>query len=143
MSVAATPYPRVNEAIERFTHWLNHRREMREMAELDAAEFGRIAHDLGVASADLEGLVRQGTDAEEMHVLLKALGIDEAALERASPLLVRDLERVCAICKHKSECDQDIADGVLADTYRAYCGNAVTLDALVPPATPRPGKASS
>ena len=49
------------------------------MCQFDAAEFGRIAHDLGVTSSDLDELVRQGPHkVDELPVLLKALGIDEA-----------------------------------------------------------------
>ena len=87
-------------------------------------------------------LVRQGPHkVEELPVLLKALGIDEEAIGRAQPLVMRDLERVCALCRHKKECDHDIADGSLTQHYEAYCGNKVTLDALEqdahrpPPAT--------
>ena len=75
--------------------------------------------------------MRQGPHkVEELPQLLKVLGIDEDALARAQPLVMRDLERVCALCRHKSECDHDIAEGSLAEHYEAYCGNKVTLDAL-------------
>jgi hypothetical protein len=131
MTAHTKPYPFVDRLIEMFGDWLKHRREITEMCQFDAAEFGRIAHDLGVTSSDLDELVRQGPHkVEELPQLLKILGIDEAAIARAQPLVMRDLERVCALCRHKSECDHDIADGTLAEHYEAYCGNKVTLDAL-------------
>jgi hypothetical protein len=117
--------------IEMFGDWLKHRHEITEMCQFDNQEFGRIAHDLGVTSAELDSLVRLGPHKiEELPVLLKALGIDEDAIARAQPLVLRDMERVCALCRHKSECDHDIADGTLAQHYEAYCGNAPTIDAL-------------
>ncbi|KIZ47915.1 MULTISPECIES: hypothetical protein [Rhodopseudomonas] len=116
---------------EMFADWLRHRREISEMCQFDAAEYSRIAHDLGVTASDLDDLVRQGPhQVEELPQLLKVLGIDEHALARAQPLVMRDLERVCALCRHKSECDHDIADGSLAEHYESYCGNKVTLNAL-------------
>ncbi|MGP9813958.1 hypothetical protein ACTZWT_20800 [Rhodopseudomonas sp. NSM] len=131
MPANSRPYPFVDRLIETFADWLKHRRDVSEMCQFDAAEFSRIAHDLGVTSTDLDELVRQGPHkVEELPLLLKALGISEEAIARTQPLVMRDLERVCALCRHKSECDHDIADGSLADHYQAYCANKVTLDAL-------------
>jgi len=144
MPAHTRPYPLVDRLIETFADWLKHRRDVSEMCQFDAAEFGRIAHDLGVTSTDLDELVRQGPHkVEELPQLLKALGISEDAIARTQPLVMRDLERVCALCRHKSECDHDIADGSLVDHYQAYCANKVTLDALaeelhsIPPANAR------
>ncbi|WP_322515419.1 hypothetical protein SR870_20900 [Rhodopseudomonas palustris] len=131
MPAHSRPYPFVDRLIETFAEWLKHRRDVSEMCQFDAAEFSRIAHDLGVTSTDLDELVRQGPHkVEELPQLLKALGISEEAIARTQPLVMRDLERVCALCRHKSECDHDIADGSLAEHYQAYCANKVTLDAL-------------
>jgi hypothetical protein len=67
-----------------FGEWLKHRREIREMRELDASEFTRIAHELCVTPGDLDTFVRQGPHAtDELPKLLKALGIDEKTLARA------------------------------------------------------------
>jgi hypothetical protein len=129
--MTAHTYPLVSRMVEMFGDWLKHRHEITEMCQFDNQEFGRIAHDLGVTPSELDSLVRLGPHKiEELPVLLKALGIDEDAIARAQPLVLRDMERVCALCRHKSECDHDIADGTLAQHYEAYCGNASTIDAL-------------
>ncbi|PYF04442.1 hypothetical protein BJ122_10395 [Rhodopseudomonas faecalis] len=128
---STTPYPLVDRLIGVFADWLKHRQEVSEMCQFDAAEFSRIAHDLGVTSSDLDELVRHGSHSvEELPHLLKSVGIDEQAVARTQPLVLRDMERVCALCQHKKECDHDIADGSLAAHYEAYCSNAVTVDAL-------------
>ena len=62
--------------------------------------------------------------------LLKALGIDEAALASAEPLLHHDMERVCAMCRHKRQCSRDAAAGTIAAHYRDYCLNVPTIDQL-------------
>jgi uncharacterized protein YjiS (DUF1127 family) len=137
MSEQSTPYPRVEFLIDAFASWLKHRRELNELRQMDRGEFDRIADDLRVTPDDLEELVRQGTHAaDELPEMLKALGIDEAALARAEPLVLRDMERVCAMCQQKRQCDRDLAAGTAAAHYEDYCLNASTIDQL----RPAPGK---
>ena len=131
MSTASRPYPIVQGLIESFAGWLKHRRELNEMRQLDRTEFDRIANDLRVSPDDLEELVRHGHHAaDELPKMLEQLGISEEHLGRVQPLLLRDMERVCALCQHKAQCDRDLADGTAAENYHGYCGNAATLEAL-------------
>ena len=131
MTTHSKPYPRVTSLIETFADWLKHRRELNEIRQLDRAEFDRIAADLEISSGDLDELVRRGLHAaDELPVLLKALGIDEAKLENTHPLVLRDMERVCALCTHKVECDADLISGGAATHYRDYCPNASTIEEL-------------
>jgi hypothetical protein len=46
------------------------------------------------------------------------------------------MERVCALCGHKGECDRDLAAGTSAEHYEGYCLNADTIELLGPPARP-------
>ena len=117
---------------ERLTHtfndWLNHRRELNEMRQLNPVEFERIAHDLQVSPADLNELVNQGPHAaDELPKLLAALGIKADDLARIEPVVLHDMERVCALCGHKRECDHDLAAGTSAEHYQEYCANASTI----------------
>jgi hypothetical protein len=131
MTAESKPYPRVEFLINSFADWLKHRRELHEMRQMDRSEFDRIAGDLRVTPDDLEELVRQGPHAaDELPKMLKALGINEASLARAQPLVLRDMERVCAMCNHKRECDRDLAAGTAAQHYEEYCLNAPTIDRL-------------
>ena len=133
MTVQEHPYPRVEFLIDMFADWLKHRRELSEMRQMDRTDFDRIASDLRVSPAELDNLVRQGSHAaDELPKLLKALGIDEAALARSEPMVLRDMERVCALCNHKRECDRDLAAGTSAGHYEAYCLNSATIDGLTP-----------
>lgn len=125
------PYPVVGFLMETFGDWLNHRRELSEIRQMDTADFDRIASDLQVSPGVLDTLVRQGPHAaDELPKLLKVLGIDEDALARTQPLVLRDMERVCAMCAHKRECDRDLAAGTSAGHYEGYCLNAPTIDNL-------------
>ncbi len=121
--------------IERLTHmfadWLQRRQELGEMRQLNTAEFDRIASDLRLSPADLNELVRHGPDAaNELPKLLKALGISQEDLTRVEPLVLQDMERVCALCGHKRECDRDLAAGTSAEHYEQYCLNAPTIAEL-------------
>jgi hypothetical protein len=118
--------------VERLTHtfrdWLKHRQELNEMRLLNTVEFDRIANDLRVSPADLNELVRQGPHAaDELSKLLKALGINEKDLARIEPMVLHDMERVCALCAHKRECDRDLAAGTSAEHYQGYCLNAPAI----------------
>ena len=114
-----------------FSDWLKHRRELNEMRQLNMVEFDRIANDLRVTPGELNELVRQGPHAaDELPRLLRVLGIDEEALARTQPLVLRDMERVCSLCQHKGECDRDLHDGTSAGHYQGYCPNAGTIETL-------------
>jgi hypothetical protein len=124
-------HPIVDGLSEVFGNWLNHRREMRELRQLDSGEFDGIARDLRMTSADLDTFVRQGPHAaDELPRLLEVLGIDEAALVRSEPAVLRDMERVCVSCDRKVQCRNDLAIGVSARDYEDYCLNAQTMNAL-------------
>ena len=131
MTAQEHPYSRVELLINTFADWLKHRRELSELRQLDTAHFDRIAGDLRVSPDDLNKLVRRGPHAaDELPMLLKALGIDEADLRRTQPLVLRDMERVCALCVSKHQCDRDLAAGTSAEHYEGYCLNAPTIESL-------------
>lgn len=131
MSTETRPYPVVQDLIDSFAGWLKHRRELKEMRELDRYNFDRIASDLRVSPSELEQLVRHGPHAaDELPKMLEALGIDEERLSRTQPLLLRDLERVCALCPDKARCHRELAEGAAAEHYQEFCLNAATLETL-------------
>lgn len=121
----------VNNMIDRFGNWLEHRREIRELRGLDSGEFASIARELSVTPADLDTFVRQGPhSADKLPKLFRALGIDPEALARTEPLVLRDMARVCAACQQKARCSRDLEAGMSAQHYDEYCLNASTVDAL-------------
>jgi transcriptional regulator with XRE-family HTH domain len=135
MPAHCKPYPVFDNLITTFGDWLRQRRELNELRQLNTSEFERIATELRVSPGDLNELVRQGPHAaDELPKLLKILGIDEEALARTQPMVLRDMERVCALCASKGECDRDLAAGTSAEHYEGYCLNASTIETLDLPA---------
>ena len=131
MTARSKSHVSIEALIGTFSDWLRHRRELNEMRKLDRADFDRIACDLRVSPDALEQLVRNGPHAaDELPKLLKTLGIDEATLADTQPFLLRDMERVCAMCEQKRQCDRDLADGTSAERYQDYCANAPTIERL-------------
>ena len=112
MATGNNSYPIVEGAINLFGDWLEHRQAMRELRDIDSGDFARIAHDLCVSPAELDAVVRQGPHASDgLPRLLQSLGIDEAALSRAQPVLQRDMIRVCTACREKAACNHDYRAG--------------------------------
>jgi Family of unknown function (DUF6455) len=131
MTPQIKPYPIINKLIYVFGNWLKHRQEIREIRDLDSVAFANIAHELCITPADLDTFVRQGPHAvDELPKLMTALGIDQKALSRTQPLVLRDMARVCASCQQKHQCDRDLDAGTFARHYEEYCLNASTIDAL-------------
>jgi len=89
-----------------------------------------IANDLQLSPADLEELVRRAPTADELPRLLEALGISAQDVARVEPMVVQDMERVCALCESKRECDRDLASGASAEHYQEYCLNAPRIAQL-------------
>jgi hypothetical protein len=98
---------------------------------MNRTDFDAIARDLRVTPDDLDQLVQAGPHgADELPKMLKALGIDGESIARTEPLMVRDMQRVCAVCRDKAQCDGDLAAGTAAEHYKSYCSNASTLEVL-------------
>lgn len=134
MTTQNQPYPVVQALIDIFGDWLIRRRKMSELRRLGRTDLDRIAGDLRVSSNDLSKLVEFGRGAGELSALLKKLGIKKSDLVQTEPLMVRDMERVCGLCRHKSKCDHELAAGTAAEHYQDYCPNAYTIRALREPA---------
>jgi hypothetical protein len=117
--------------LQTLADWLKRQRERAELAALDPDERARVAHDLGVSASELDFLVRESRDPVQLPRMLAALGIDEAALQRAEPAMVRDMLRVCSLCQSVDACkyalDQNIADVA----YPHFCPNAEPLKTIL------------
>jgi hypothetical protein len=129
-----THYPIVEALIDRVTHWIKHHNDTANCARELAAcgdDVSRIAGEFGMTADQLVALVQKGSGAaDELLVMINELGLDAAKIRSTLPTVMRDLERNCAMCDHKSDCRRDFASHTAAAHYHDYCSNADTLDAI-------------
>ena len=131
MTPETRQYPVVEAVIDRFARWLKHRREIADSCNCNSEEYARIAHDLNLSAAELNTLVRHGAHAgDQLPKMMQALRLDPDAIRRVEPMVMRDLERVCALCEHKRQCGHELAAGKAAEDYAEFCPNADTLSSL-------------
>ena len=95
-------------------------------------EVRQIAKDIGVSSAELRGIARKEPGAADLlQKMLVALGVAPETLIKRNPAVMRDLQRLCVSCSHKSRCQHELAIGEAAARFHEFCPNAFTLDALL------------
>lgn len=122
------PYPVVSYLIDQLGDWIKQRRQLHELGELDRGEYRRMAHELGLTPGDLDALVRRGVDgASELPQMLRALGFDQAAIDKIAPPQMMEMRHACAGCRHKRACHNDLAAKTAAANYEDYCANANEL----------------
>jgi hypothetical protein len=75
-------------------------------------------------------LPRYFYDASLLRRCMDMLQVDQSDLARDDPLLFRELQGMCALCRNKEECAQDLAhqfDDVRWDRWWVYCPNSAIL----------------
>jgi hypothetical protein len=61
------------------------------------------------------------------------LRIDPDAVDRADPLLYRELQGLCSLCRSKGRCARDLAHDAAdraSQSWKEYCPNGTTLNRL-------------
>ena len=125
----------MNSAFSGVARWINHYRDKldpdRQFGSCTPDDVEEIAHDLSMTAEDLRTVVRRGPDgARLLSKMLTAMGADPRKLAIDDPLTMRDLQRLCASCAYKRQCEHDLAEGRGVDSYHDYCPSAYTLDML-------------
>lgn len=114
--------------------WHNYRAKLAALNELEAANDhtrSRIAGDLGIDPSTLHEVVVHGTGADRlMERMMADFGIDAAALRKADPAGIRDIEILCSQCASKGRCARELAAGTAVARAAAFCPNAETFRAF-------------
>lgn len=110
-------------------------REQREFAAFandDPVEARRVAREVGLTTNELRQISGSGWQWRRLLAgRMRRLGLDFAALNAVDPAITRDLALSCARCSSKLRCACDLAAGSHTDTWRSYCVNRDTFDALL------------
>jgi len=69
-------------------------------------------------------------DASLLFQRMKFYQIDRAYLADIDPLLFRELQAVCILCRSKEQCVADNLNDSTSEASHAYCPNARSLTAL-------------
>ncbi|AWM85409.1 hypothetical protein [Microvirga sp. 17 mud 1-3] len=114
-----------------WTKWQSARAAEGELARLGTEDLRSLARDAGVSADQLVRLAsRRAKGADELPLLMKALGLSPEKTARTRPDVMRDMSVVCSGCKVASHCRRAIESG-WAPVVQRYCPNAVTLQALL------------
>jgi len=123
--------------MSKFAKWLRKRVGARsslwELDHVSEADTARVAHDLGLSTSEFVNLAARGRDSTDLlRRRLEVEHLDPAEIVRAQPEVMRDLSRLCSLCRSDGRCARDLARNPDDPAWRSYCPNADTLDALRP-----------
>ena len=117
------------EAIRQWYRGLT--RSQSTLAECGAEGLERMAHDIGVSSAELYKLASRGPESADLLCRrMEVLGLDHDEVARVERATFQDLQRVCSMCDCKKRCARDLARDAADSVWKDYCPNARTLTAL-------------
>jgi hypothetical protein len=97
-----------------------------------AAQCSDVVKDRGASGGVLD-LPRCSYDASLLFRRMATLQVDRDELASDDPLLFRELQGLCALCRDKERCVLESAqqhEGAENQSRRDYCPNATTLEAL-------------
>ena len=101
------------------------------LAECGPEGLERMAHDIGVSTAEFQQLAKQGQhSADLLGRRMQMLDLDENEVARVERATFQDLQRVCSMCDCKKRCTRDLARDGADPVWKDYCPNAQTLTAL-------------
>src|ERR1700674_331071 len=124
----------VGAVAEWWRRWTRARSDLFELQSCGPDQVERIAQDLDMSVSELRVVVAHGRDgADLLRRRMAALHLDPDELGRSDPATLRDLQKLCTMCRSRGRCARDLAQES-ADPdwqgWREYCPNAATLDML-------------
>jgi len=114
-----------------WSNWTRRNANSRELDCCGESEVAHLAQDLGVSASELRTFAGRWPDsADLLGRRMKALGLDETQIRQTEPEVLRDLQRVCGQCAAEGRCEHDLHRDDKNGSWRDYCPNVATLDAL-------------
>lgn len=111
--------------------WRRRRVAINEISALAPMEGDKVLGECGLSRNDFQNAMRH-TFASSILLpeAMKSKGIDQATFERQQPEWNRDMRRTCMLCSERSRCSNELAANAFNDSYRDFCPNSASLDAL-------------
>ena len=107
-----------------------------DLAVMSRDELRGLASDLSLSEGDLAALSTTLNDNTAlMEGMMRARGFDPSQVRRSFGTLMRDVERVCSLCRATGRCRRELDAGTAAAHAHEYCPNAATFDDLTDHAT--------
>ena len=114
--------------------WRKQRDIRRSLASFDQCDDREVAHmasDVNLTVGELRAALRHTPeDAKLLLRRMAVLGLDSEGLARREAGVMRDLERLCAICPTKKRCRKELKQDPHNPAWRKHCLNEPTLAAL-------------
>jgi hypothetical protein len=127
---------------QRWRAWKFRRDQLMALERCGASEVEAIARDLCLPSSQLRKLASKGSDAANpLYRRMADLRLDRAAIGRAQPDVLRDLQITCSLCESKARCIRDIACHAEFSAWSSYCPNNANLRELSSRTAKTPGRA--
>jgi hypothetical protein len=97
----------------------------------DETEIERMGRDVRMSASELRAVAKRGPGAANLLLRrMAALDLEPNEVCRIEPAAVRDLQRVCTLCKSHKRCARDIVRRAPLAAWEHYCPNTGTLTAL-------------
>jgi hypothetical protein len=113
--------------------------DWREVAVL-SGKLSRLDGERARTLLEREGwiaLAQANAGVQILWRLMRTLGLNVGRLRETSPKTLTRLETTCAACSNRSRCEQALADGSAASTYREFCPNGAAIEAMIDPGAAR------
>jgi len=130
MTTPPRHWPILDSVNRWYRNWRAARQGGFELECAGAAEVERIAQALGLSSFELRELVSHPDDRDLLAKRLLGVRPEARATATSDTSILRDLQRVCAMCGFKYRCARDLAVDPARQDWRDYCPNAATLRAI-------------
>ncbi len=112
--------------------WLARGSQRREFGLLAADDADRILGENGISRSDFIRIVNAPLASDDLlSPTMRSLGLEADEVRAREPAVMRDLERVCAMCSDRRRCNDQLREGRAAVSYRDYCPNASTFGSLM------------
>jgi hypothetical protein len=104
-----------------------------ERERVGPGEVSYMVRDSAMSGAEMPNLAHYCYDASLLFRRMAILQVDRDKLASDDPLLFRELQGLCTLCRSKERCVRDLTrecDQAGRQDWREYCPNATTLNSL-------------